>query len=133
MRLLLLLLLLRSAPALHAGEVSIAGAKEVVTSPIYTNSFLVSTNPGRAFKVLVHNSSAAAVWLHVFDSATNKLAGAVPDLAPKSLAANATEGFDFDCSALPFARGLLVAGSTTDRTLTNVTDVLRITVTTGPP
>lgn len=104
------------------------GADYGTNSVHYTNQFVGFTGGGRIHAVQVQNSSTSDVWLHVWDSATNKLENAGAEVTPLKIPAGLTGGHDFQTYTVPLRFGCVAGISTTDRTYTNAGNVCKFTV-----
>lgn len=104
----------------------IAGIKK--TTPVATNLWNATTQPARVFSITVYNSSATDLYLYVADTNSATVANnSLPSLAPVKVTAGAA-GFWSEPAGIPFAQGVTIGTSTTDRTLTNGTASFIITI-----
>ena len=86
------------------------------------------TNFTQAFSVSVNNLSASTVYLLVFDSQTNMLAGAVPHIAALPIPTSSLGYHDWGPAGAPFELGVTVCLSTTPFSLTNASSGGTVTV-----
>lgn len=121
-------------PRAHAqGMVQDVGADVLISTPVATNQWLVSTQQLKLFAVIAQNSSASDIWLLGFNRRTNGIPnGSVPDIAPVRIPAATTGGWN-PIGGIPCRTGLVVCVSTTDRHLTNGSAVATMTVTCRRP
>lgn len=94
-------------------------AGKVSSSSGAVSNHVVFASPTHAFQVEINNFGSVTNYLMVFDSATNSLAGRVPDIAAVPIPPGKIGGKDWGSSGCPFAYGVNVCLSTTPFSLTN--------------
>lgn len=106
-------------------DLSWSKRKSVSASPttnvVFINNFSGAglTNAMQVFYVEQLNLSGAAGFSMLFDSFTNQLANATPQVCPKAVAAGANVAHDFGPNGAPFYNGINVCLSQTPNSLTN--------------
>jgi hypothetical protein len=116
---MVLAVLMLAVAGARADGPQLQAANRCDNTPIRTNNWVATTNASQVFDIELSNFSGADVYLLIFDSATNKLAGAVPDRAPILVPNNTTGSKSWGPSGSPFAYGVNVCASTTPHSLTN--------------
>jgi len=113
------------APAAHAQGLKAAATRECIG--VVSNHVLV-TRSTRVFSAEINNFSGGTLYLLVFDSATNMLAGATPHFAAVPVPTGSVGGKDWGLAGAPFNNGVNVCLSTTPFSLTNATTGGTVTV-----
>lgn len=102
-----------------------AGAKDVefwknrTCSATTVSNYVAVTRPAQAGYVEIDNNSGATLYLLVFDSATNSLAGRTPHFPAVPIPTGSVGGKSFTSGGAPFLYGVNVCLSTTPYSLTN--------------
>ncbi len=129
MRFLLpLSLLLSLTLPLWAQNPKLLPSQSATNSIIATNQWSPVTGSTTVYEVGIVNSSASDVWCFVYDSATNKLDNTAFEITPVLILAGKGGGYNWRSNGRQFYKGVTVATSTTDRTLTNGAAAFLITI-----
>lgn len=83
------------------------------------SNYVAVTRPAQAGYVEIDNHSGATLYLLVFDSATNSLAGRTPHFPAVPIPTGSVGGKSFSTGGAPFLYGINVCLSTTPYSLTN--------------
>lgn len=104
-----------------------AGAADVefwgnrTCSGTVVSNYVAVTRPAQGGFVEIDNYSGATLYLMIFDSATNSLAGRVPHFASVPIPTGSVGFKDFGAGGAPFQYGINVCLSQTPFSLTNAT------------
>lgn len=129
MVLLFLLLLRVGGLRVEAADLEFARAR-YCSGTIASN--IVAITPGKqVFDIEIDNYSGSTLYLMIFDSSTNQLAGATPHITPVAIPTGSVGGKSW-VAGMPFDYGVNVALSTTPRSLTNASTGGIITITHSP-
>lgn len=123
---LLALLLLIAVWPTSAKDVEFARARYCTGGAV--SNHVAVTNGTQAYSVAVNNLSASTVYLLVFDSRTNMLAGDVPHFTALPIPTASLGYHDWGAAGAPFEWGLTVCLSTTPFSLTNASSGGTVTV-----
>lgn len=130
--------LLLLAALLFLFAVAGAGAKDVefargrTCSGGAVSNYVAVVVPTQGFSVEINNFSGSTLYLMVFDSATNQLAGAVPHFTAVPVPTASVGGKDWNAAGAPFRYGVNVCLSTTPFSLTNASSGGTVTVVHSP-
>lgn len=116
---LLFLLAFLVGLAIAKGE-PLADSRERTCTGGAVSNHVIYAKPTQGFDVEINNFSGNTLYLLVFDSATNQLAGAVPHFTAAPIATGTSAG-KFWVTGAPFRYGVNVCLSQTPFSLTNAT------------
>lgn len=115
-----------------AGAADLEFAKQRICSGTIVSNYVATATPQQVFSVEIDNYTGSTLYLMIFDSATNQLAGATPHLTPVPIPTGSVSGKDWGPVGMPFRYGVNVCLSQTPRSLTNATSGGIVTVNYSP-